>query len=131
MSERDVVLAWFEKAAEDLQGADVLLGAGLVNISCYHTQQAGEKALKAYLSQFMAEVPKTHDLGWLCRLCMEHDESFAEIHRISSSLTDFATIARYPGTSELTAQDAETAIEKAGRIFMFVQERISALDNNT
>ena len=124
MNEIDAVEQWMIKVAEDLQSADVLLGVGLIDNTCFHAQQAGEKALKAYLVQFLEDIPHTHNLGKLCQLCMEHDESFADILRMSSSLTAFAVRTRYPAASIYTAEDAEEAIKKASQIFMFVQERI-------
>jgi len=124
----DIVEQWFEKAAEDLQSAEVLLGAGIISNSCYHAQQAGEKALKAYLSLCVDEVPKTHNLGELCKLCIDFDEDFTAILRISSSLTAFATHTRYPGAAAYTEEDAEEALQGAGRIFIFTQERIALLE---
>jgi len=130
MNEFNAVEQWIIKVAEDMQSADVLLSVGLIDNSCYFSQQAGEKALKAYLVQFMNEVPYTHNLGHLCQLCIEYDESFIDIFRISSDLTTFAIRTRYPNATTYTAEDAEEAIQKASRIFMFVQERID-LNNNT
>ena len=126
MSEYDVVMEWFGKVADDLQSADVLLGVNLTANSCYHAQQAGEKALKAYLSLHTEEIPRTHILELLCAQCMESDASFSEILQMASDLTEYAVRIRYPNTNNPTKQDAENAIQKASKIFMFVQERIPA-----
>jgi HEPN domain-containing protein len=65
-----LVAAWLEKAQEDLAVARLLireekrlLGAGV-----YHCQQAGEKALKAWLTSSSILFPKTHDLEVLLNL---------------------------------------------------------------
>lgn len=39
---------WFEQAVDDLRGAGVLRATGHHALACFHAQQAGEKALKAY-----------------------------------------------------------------------------------
>ena len=128
MDNQEAAEQWLEKAVEDLNGADVLLGAGIYTLSCYHAQQAGEKALKGYLSQYIDDTPKTHNVGELCKQCMDYDDTFSEILRISSALTPFATHTRYPGTPAYTREDAEDAIQKAGRIFIFSQDHIELLE---
>jgi len=130
MSEHDIAAQWLEKAAIDLQSADALLSVGIAANACYFAQQAGEKALKSYLSLTVEEIPRTHNLEHLCKQCMETDTSFSEILRISSELTDFATTTRYPGSPDYTKEDAEDAIQKAGRIFVFVQEHIEMLEQD-
>lgn len=49
---RDEVTAWFQKAANDLRGADIDLAASppLIEDALFHCQQAAEKALKGYLA---------------------------------------------------------------------------------
>jgi len=128
MSEHDIAAQWLEKAAVDLQSADALFSVGIAANACYFAQQAGEKALKSYLSLMVDEIPKTHNMGQLCKQCMETDASFSEILRISSELTDFATTTRYPGSPDYTKDDAEDAIQKAGRIFVFTQEHIEMIE---
>jgi len=130
MNEHDITAKWVKKAAIDLQSADVLLGAGIASNSCYFSQQAGEKILKGYLSTFTDEIPRTHNVGQLCRQCMDNDASFSEILRISTDLTEFATATRYPGGVDLSKEDAEEAIQKAGRIFVFTQNHMELLEQD-
>jgi len=124
MSERDIAQRWLEKSASDLHSAELLLNGGELANSCYHAQQAGEKALKAYLTQFEPEVPYTHNLELLCKMCIRYDDSFDTLFLVSSDLTDYATTTRYPGDDSIDAEEAEECIQKAGRIFTFIQERI-------
>ncbi len=42
-------LDWLEEAEEDLESAEILLRGGQYHHSCFHSQQAAEKALKAAL----------------------------------------------------------------------------------
>jgi len=124
MSERDLVRQWLRKSADDLYSAELLQAGGQLANSCYHAQQAGEKALKAYLTQFDQEVPYTHNLELLCKICAKHDNAFDELFIISSDLTDYVTTTRYPGDDSVDIEEAEQAIQKASKIFVFVQERI-------
>jgi len=41
---------WIALARRDVQAADVLRHHGIYEESCFHAQQAAEKALKAFLS---------------------------------------------------------------------------------
>ncbi|MCL2447277.1 MAG: HEPN domain-containing protein [Oscillospiraceae bacterium] len=131
MNEHDMVLEWLQKSADDLYSAEVLQRVGMLANSCYHAQQAGEKALKAYLVQCEQEVPYTHNLGLLCKLCMQLDETFAEIFQASSALTDYATITRYPGGDAVDEEETELAIQHAGRVFVFTQQRIPGIEQET
>jgi HEPN domain-containing protein len=128
MNEHDMVLEWLQKSADDLYSAEVLQRVGMLANSCYHAQQAGEKALKAYLVHCEQEIPYTHNLGLLCKLCMQLDETFADIFQASSALTTYATVTRYPGNDTVDAEETELAIQNAGRVFMFTQQRIEALE---
>lgn len=41
---------WLDKAAGDLASARVLIDAGHLSNALFHSQQAGEKAMKAFLT---------------------------------------------------------------------------------
>ncbi|MBE3577175.1 MAG: HEPN domain-containing protein [Limnochordales bacterium] len=61
---------WIRYAQSDLRAAERLLADDLVlaGISCFHAQQAAEKALKAVLVLYGIDFPRTHDLVLLSRL---------------------------------------------------------------
>ena len=96
---------WLVKAQRDLEAAAILQAqpAPFLDIVVYHCQQAGEKALKAYL--FWHDVPfgKTHSLQELLAQCVDVDAnpprsqrcraSFNTAwHTISLSRRNFGTI---------------------------------------
>ena len=60
---------WLYKAEEDLGSAKYLLKSKYYGTSIYHTQQAAEKAFKAYCVYISIEIPRTHNLDILCQLC--------------------------------------------------------------
>lgn len=61
---------WLGKADRDLAVAELLLGQGAVYYEAlaFHCQQAGEKYLKALLTWYQVEFPRTHDIGQLLDL---------------------------------------------------------------
>ncbi|MCL2106212.1 MAG: HEPN domain-containing protein [Oscillospiraceae bacterium] len=128
MNEFEIVECWLRKAVDDLKSAKVLRSEDLLANSCYFAQQASEKALKAYLAQFDAEIPHSHNLSMLCKRCIIHDNVFLEILDDSSDLTDYATQTRYPGDDTVDEDETKEAIQKAENIYQFVQERIGAME---
>ena len=131
MDNFDLAHRWLAKAAEDMRSAEVLLREDLISNSCYHSQQAAEKILKAYLALFLEEPPYTHNLGQLCKHCMDYDESFKTILNDASDLTEFAAQTRYPGDELYCAEDAENAIKMVQLIHEFTLPRINRLEQDT
>ena len=66
----ELVAAWLLKASHDLETARLLIQKEkrLLDMAAYHCQQAGEKALKGYLTQRDIVFPKTHSLVQLLNL---------------------------------------------------------------
>jgi HEPN domain-containing protein len=93
-------------------------------ITCYHCQQAAEKALKAYLIFKNTSFERTHDLVVLQGQCLDHDENFNDLLTDCSILTPYVTQARYPNTVEITETETESALRRAERIVHFCTSRI-------
>jgi len=92
--------------------------------SVFHSQQAAEKAAKAFLA--FSDVPfrKTHDLNELGRQCAELNPSLTPVFREASDLTDYAVVFRYlDAPREPDADEANAAIETAARVL----EAVSSL----
>jgi HEPN domain-containing protein len=60
---------WPQFASDDLRGAKVLLTEKIYNISCFHSQQAVEKLLKAFIAAYDQSIPRTHNLIRLHKIC--------------------------------------------------------------
>ena len=59
---------WFEKAAHDLRGAEILMEHdGGNDLVAFHCQQAMEKMLKGWLLKMTGELLDGHSLVFLCR----------------------------------------------------------------
>ncbi len=103
---------WFQKAANDLRGADIDLAAvpPLVEDALFHCQQAAEKAMKGYLTVHERVFRKTHDLDELARACEAIDQTLKPILLEARDLTVFAWEFRYPGDSHVPFQEETVQI---------------------
>ena len=116
MNEHDLVQEWLAIANEDLEAARLLFDQPhrkLLEIICYHCQQSAEKSLKGYLQAKGDEVPRTHEVGELCRLCSAFDITFKAFQVPSERLSLYATHLRYPNRVEVDEKEAVRAIRWA------------------
>ena len=117
--EAQIASRWLSYAEEDLQVADLLLAQRDLapRFTCWHSQQAAEKAIKALLLLETGGSKPTHDLHELTDLL---PEPLAErIPRSGLSLlTQLYIESRYPGRyAEATAEVAATARAAARAIY--------------
>jgi len=96
MAPADRAAAWVRFAEEDLQMAGLALEEGIWNQVCFHSQQAVEKLLKAFLEAVGERVPKMHSLAELCVRCQTRDAAFATLHDDCFLLDRFYIPTRYP-----------------------------------
>jgi HEPN domain-containing protein len=91
--------AWLRKAEADFALARQLLQDDLpfYDAICFHSQQAGEKFLKALMQEIDLPIPKTHDLLRLLLLLLAVDNSLGKLRRCSKSLSRYGVDYRYPG----------------------------------
>ena len=91
---------WVKYAQMDLQVAKRELYVSedteeiLTPIVCFHSQQAVEKALKAYLVKNSIEFSKIHNLETLRKLCTTVDVAFEELD--FGELNYYGVSTRYP-----------------------------------
>jgi len=117
---------WLKTAQGDLEAAKILMGSGKYAHACFHSQQAGEKALKAVWYLLDAD-PWGHSITKLLQdlesVDLETYEKFNSIKRSAVLLDRFYIPTRYPnGLPDLTPadsflqEDAQTGIENAEKI---------------
>jgi HEPN domain-containing protein len=87
--------AWVKKAHVDL-----VADPPLVEDALFHTQQAAEKSLKAFLCWHDKPFRKTHDLRELLDLACSIEPEMENLRGSIEALTPFAWEFRYPGESE-------------------------------
>jgi|SRR5580692_831423 HEPN domain-containing protein len=87
---------WIEKADHDLIAAKLIIDHQpvILDIACFHCQQAVEKFLKTFLVFKREEFPRTHNLDLLLQSCASHNSAFGLIDL--KNLEDFAVRGRYP-----------------------------------
>ncbi len=113
---------WIEKADADLEVAQRIAAEAADNLRIreivgFHCQQAAEKYLKALLTRYQIEFPKTHDIKALLQLLGSPSSSVADSLSSARWLTPFGVEIRYPGdTAEMLPGDEAKAIEIANRV---------------
>ena len=114
---------WFKKAEHDFIAVRnlILLYDAPYDICCFHSQQAAEKYLKAYLVACQIDFPKTHDLIELVKLCTQKNEKFISLKSVGAKLNNYGIAPRYPDEmDDLTLDDAQQAYINALAIKEFV-----------
>lgn len=123
----DVARGWVEKAEGDLATAELCLQADrTLDAACFHSQQAAEKFLKAWLIAREMEFPFIHDLRKLLSLCAQIDSEFVRLDADAFLLTPYAVELRYSAVRWATRAEAARACEAAQRVRQFVMDRWSA-----
>ncbi len=89
---------------------------------CFDAQQAAEKAVKAVLVFHEIEFPRTHELGELLALAHQAGEQIPEDLWEASSLSRYATHARYPGEERpITENDYGEAVTIAENVVRWAE----------
>jgi len=116
---------WLTFAQEDLKVAELVLEESIYNQVCFHSQQAGEKALKALIEE-KVKVPKEHRLPKLFKICQELGYNLEKFQENLEFLDKFYTFTRYPFIVGMlpegypTKEDALKALGFAKEIYSFV-----------
>ena len=120
---KEFVAQWLAKAEADLAAAETLLAEDhpLYYPSCFHSQQAAEKCIKAFLTWHQVEFPKTHVFGELLSLVRQVDVALAVNIKCVTLLNPYGVEVRYPGDiPEPTRSQAQEAL----RVARFVRDAI-------
>ena len=122
------VKRWLDKARHDTSTVEKLLVGDAVetDVAAFHTQQAAEKLLKAFLVYRAIEFEKVHDLGQLLQQCAEDDAEFESLRDTVTPLSAYAVAYRYPGPAEPTKADVVHALDVVRRVWEFVTQRLPA-----
>ena len=108
-------LRWLQYCNDDLAAASHLMAGTLTSPrhTCWLSQQAAEKALKAALILEEVDFPFIHDLDRLRNL-LPSGWPVRETHSDLAELTEWAVESRYPGGwPEPTDDDASRAMSQA------------------
>lgn len=129
MPEQNEISDWLKKAEDDLMAGKAIIDKSAPAwTACFHAQQSAEKSLKAAQIFFLKDIQREHDLEVLLNSLKSFFDT-ETIRQEAIKLTDYYVTTRYPGIkeSEITLQDASTAIELANKILDFIKKQIKEL----
>ena len=87
---------WLEQARRDLDDAEFAASGARWNLTCFLSQQAAEKALKAYLYHRGAEAVWGHSVAELCHEAAAQDQDFRSLGVEAAALDQYYIPTRYP-----------------------------------
>ncbi|MEM1545958.1 MAG: HEPN domain-containing protein [Candidatus Methanomethylicia archaeon] len=129
---------WIADADEDLKVAQDLISSTHYVASCFHSQQAGEKTVKACLYAPGIEA-KGHSITGLLRVLNEiYNRSVEELIEDAKLLDKHYSPPRYlnlhPGVESpayelYTKRDAELCLISAQKILSYMKELLKQLSN--
>jgi HEPN domain-containing protein len=116
---------WLRMAREDLALAQAQVPGVGYGLLCFHAQQAAEKGIKAVLLERAVSFPYIHDLGRLLDIARAANVTIPAEVRDADLLTDYATLARYPGTGEIEEPDHVRAVATARAVISWAERQLS------
>jgi HEPN domain-containing protein len=128
---------WLRQAERDLESARDSLATKHYEWACFQSQQAAEKALKAFLYSKGFRAILTHSVRDLILDCSKHEKDFSNLVRQGKVLDSYYIATRYPNGlvgNEIPAEyysqeDAETCINYAELILSKVKRFMSSSGN--
>ncbi len=124
---------WRAQARHDLDDAAFAAQNDRHALACFLAQQAAEKAVAAFLFAKGADAVWGHALADLCEDAITLDPSFDLIKSVAILLDKYHTTTRYPTAlpggvphDAFDATDAARALEIAGDVLGFVEQRLDA-----
>ena len=118
---------WFEKASQDLRGAEILMAhEGGNDLVAFHCQQAMEKTLKGWLLKNTGELLEGHSLVFLCRKAISSGAPLKNSLRDCAYVNQFYIETRYPADIPFDI-DTDTIMElihSASEMLSFITEII-------
>lgn len=126
----EYVNKWIKKADNDLKVASNELSLSteymVTEAICFHSQQAAEKLLKAYLIALGIDFDRTHNIEYLIKLCSSKDKDFIDLD--AGNLTSYAVNIRYPDSFSIPdIEEAQESYKTAVRIRIMVLEKLESL----
>lgn len=120
------VRAWIEKADHDWRTAELVMEptTPITDVAAFHTQQAVEKYLKAFLVWKQFSFEKIHDLEELVGNCERCEPGFAILRSKVMPLSAYAVRFRYPVAEDPTAEEVRNALAVVETVRRFVAERL-------
>ncbi len=122
---------WLAQAENDFAFAELATREGFFAQACFNSQQAAEKALKAFLYSHGAEQVFGHSVADLITECTKLDAEFSPLKARAAPLDQFYVPTRYPNSlpggipSEAFGRpDARRALDMTSEVLATVKRRL-------
>jgi len=119
---------WLAQAQRDLADAKVLLKAESYASSCFHAQQAAEKAAKGLLHSQGIRAIVSHSVTRLINECTKFDASFAGYIEAGKELDSHYIGSRYPNFYAEGAAYEYYTQEMAERCIKYATSILTSVD---
>lgn len=129
---------WMDFAWEDIRSAKALLKDEIFNHVCFHSHQCVEKCLKSFIRYSKKDLPKTHNLNDLLRICKEISPFLLKEYELEvQKLDQYYVPTRYPDAvlgslpdGLPNESDAQNALLWAEEIYSIIEKKIEKLNKN-
>lgn len=117
---------WLRHARSDLAYATATVPpGGLLEVPCFHAQQAAEKAIEAVLVALQLPIPRSHNLKTLLERLPPSVDVPDDVED-AVILSDYAVATRYPSEFEpVTEDEYRDAIENAQRVVAWAEAMVA------
>jgi len=119
---------WLAQAQRDLADAKVLFNAESYASSCFHAQQAAEKAAKGLLYSQGIRSIVSHSVARLINECAKFDGSFADFIDTGKELDSHYIGSRYPNFYAEGAAYEYYTQEMADRCIKYATSILTSVD---
>ncbi|MDP2897888.1 MAG: HEPN domain-containing protein [bacterium] len=126
--EIEMARQWLAKARNDLLSADNDLKAEETPFDavCFHSQQAAEKLLKAYLVAKGKPYPRSHDLLLILERILPIRPDAERLRDALGILVPYAIEVRYPDVADMPSeQDAREARAAAEEVLKWLRNTLA------
>ena len=125
---------WLRQAEKDLESARDSSKAGHYEWACFQSQQAAEKALKAFLYSKGLRAVLTHSIRELVLDCSKYESSYRDLLSQAKVLDTYYIATRYPNglvgnaipAQYYSEEDASQCTDYAGLILKTVKKFMSS-----
>ncbi len=126
MKQREQALLFIKKACQDEALLAEIVSSKAVSDETFgfHCQQAAEKLLKAILSFYDIDFPRTHNLRFLMDLLADAGHRLPDEFSDLDTLTPYGTLFRYEDIPAETVIDRENLLKLIRALKVYTQNQI-------
>lgn len=128
---------WLEQAKRDLDAARTLYDNAHWWVVCFQSQQAAEKAVKAFLYACGQRIVTGHSVAELVKVATSINRAFEQLTAAAGQLDRYYIPTRYPNglpggipADAYFEEDARQALSGANFVLEFVESTVSELEGN-